>query len=591
MGKYDIAVKCAQIKNLIKENQYVRAMEEIEMLDFKKIPDISELYLFADIFLKAEKLNIAKKLYYTVYKRTASRPALYRLLMLVIRMGDVEEARELYLTYEIIAGITLDTYELRYRLARAEGASGEKLIEILEELKREEYTEEWGLQLAKLYEIQGMREECIRECEDIKTWFGVGSIVNKAMELRARCMSPDWVKPIADEIPEPEELEDFVETEEKVAYAPVRVEEIVLQETEPPEENWRETERSEQAEREKVQLPEETIEEKPEETIEETAEEKPEETTEEAPAEEKPEETIEESAEEMTEAPGSPVKHGFLSRLAQYFKVDLDEEQEEEEEEFQEGIVEPEEREEFPGQELDTYKQQSTAELNIKEVLAKEVGGIISEGKSPRAAVTMKARPHPLSQTKPKLESLDDRLKEVERNQELENLEDTMNLQKVQVKSHPLGRVTQADTEEDFSSRGVGYRTLKGTIYKMREENKRINFALAGGEEGISLAVAKRLFKELKKMNYFEAGNIGKIAAEKLDEVDLEEWAEKFVGGCMYIMNAPALSQASVGNLNRLIDKYQRQIVIILEGNYEEMDSFLGYQKELSEKMSYKIKL
>lgn len=177
MGRYDTAGRCAQIKNMIEDNQYLKAMEEIESMDFEKIPSIADLYLFADIFLRAEKMGIAKELYYAAYRRTASRPALYRLLMLVIRMGDIEEAKDLYLTYEIIAGVTLDTYELRYRLAKAEGEPGEKLIEILEQLKEDEYTEEWGFQLAKLYEMEGMREKCIEECEDLERWFGAGTIV------------------------------------------------------------------------------------------------------------------------------------------------------------------------------------------------------------------------------------------------------------------------------------------------------------------------------------------------------------------------------------------------------------------------------
>ena len=56
----------------------------------------------------------------------------------------MEEARELYFAYEVAGDVTLDTFELRYLLAKAEGAPRKRLIEILEELKREEYTEEWG---------------------------------------------------------------------------------------------------------------------------------------------------------------------------------------------------------------------------------------------------------------------------------------------------------------------------------------------------------------------------------------------------------------------------------------------------------------
>ena len=78
---------------------------------------------------------------------------------------------------------------------------------------------------------------------------------------------------------------------------------------------------------------------------------------------------------------------------------------------------------------------------------------------------------------------------------------------------------------------------------------------------------------------------------DKLDEVNLEEWAEKFIGGCMYIMEAPSLSNQSVENLCRLMDKYKKQIVIILEGSYDEMDSFLNFHKEFEKKVTFKVKL
>ncbi len=72
--------------------------------------------------------------------------------MLTIRMGDLEEAKELYQAYEIVSGMTLDTYELKYRLAKAEGASYETLIEILEELKIREMMAKYGKQIVIVLE-------------------------------------------------------------------------------------------------------------------------------------------------------------------------------------------------------------------------------------------------------------------------------------------------------------------------------------------------------------------------------------------------------------------------------------------------------
>ena len=632
MGRYDSSVRCAQIRELIEEKQYLEAMEEIEELRFEEVPTITDLYLFANLFLKAEKMDIAKELYYTVYHRTSSRPALYRLLMLTIRMGDLEEAKELYQAYEIVSGMTLDTYELKYRLAKAEGASYETLIEILEELKKNEYTEEWGYQLARLYELQGRREDCIAECEDLMLWFGSGKIVEKAKELRENCLNPLWQKPNWEEIPEPEEPED--EEEVKVAYAPAQVmdiasneepqsepevqpavlgdygmtrepaEEPVAEEVEEVEEEPDTETEVEEATEKPVEEPEaeELGEEPVEETVTEEVKEEPVEETVAEEATEKPveenevEETISEKNEddsektegesdkEEAEEADHPKKKGFLNRLINYFKVDLDTFDDEDD---------------FP-EELDTDKQETTEELDAKAIVAKEAQEIMEtatareeaeddeteEKDEPKLETAVK------KQTTTQLESLEDQLEEMKEKRKVINLEDTMNLDKIRIKSHPLsGRPMEVEACEDVSVNGITYCTLKTAIKKMPQEERTIHFALTGAAPGISLAVAKKLFKELKKNQYFEAKNIGKIQAEKLDEVDLEEWIEKFIGGCMYIENAPALSEESVEKIREMIAKYGKQIVIVLEGDYEKMDDFLGHHRNLEKQICYKIRL
>lgn len=632
MGRYDSSVRCAQIRELIEEKQYLEAMEEIEELRFEEVPTITDLYLFANLFLKAEKMDIAKELYYTVYHRTSSRPALYRLLMLTIRMGDLEEAKELYQAYEIVSGMTLDTYELKYRLAKAEGASYETLIEILEELKKNEYTEEWGYQLARLYELQGRREDCIAECEDLMLWFGSGKIVEKAKELRENCLNPLWQKPNWEEIPEPEEPED--EEEVKVAYAPAQVmdiasneepqsepevqpavlgdygmtrelaEEPVAEEVEEVEEEPDTETEVEEATEKPVEEPEaeELVEEPVEETVTEEVEEEPVEETVAEEATEKPveepevEETISEENEddsektegesdkEEAEEADHPKKKGFLNRLINYFKVDLDTFDDEDD---------------FP-EELDTDKQETTEELDAKAIVAKEAKEIMETATAREEAEDdeMEEKDEPKletavkKQTTTQLESLEDQLEEMKEKRKVINLEDTMNLDKIRIKSHPLsGRPMEVEACEDVSVNGITYCTLKTAIKKMPQEERTIHFALTGAAPGISLAVAKKLFKELKKNQYFEAKNIGKIQAEKLDEVDLEEWIEKFIGGCMYIENAPALSEESVEKIREMIAKYGKQIVIVLEGDYEKMDDFLGHHRNLEKQICYKIRL
>ena len=630
MGRYDSSVRCAQIRELIEEKQYLEAMEEIEELRFEEVPTITDLYLFADLFLKAEKMDIAKKLYYTVYRRTSSRPALYRLLMLTIRMGDLEESRELYQAYEIISGMTLDTYELKYRLAKAEGASYEDLIEILEELKKNEYTEEWGYQLARLYELQGRREDCIAECDDLVLWFGSGKIVQKAVELKNRCLDPYWKKPDWENIPEPEVPEEEPKEEEvKVAYAPAQVMDIGTEqpvEEQPAEEEQQpliveETLEEQQPIEEEPQQPE-SVQEVTEEAIEEPAEpqetdevqpveEEPveEEAAEEEPAEEEPaeEEPVEEEPAEEEPAEEQPKKKGFFNRLIDYFKVDLDmfdedeafaEDEEEEDlpEEADEDVTcpEPEEKETESDH---TENHESVEEMDAKAMVAREAQEIMETEAAKAETVTEKPQLSKQEaavkrQATTQIESLEDQLEEMKGKRKVINLEDTMNLDKIRIKSHPLsGRPIEVDVCEDVSVNAITYCTLKSAIKKMPQEERTIHFALAGAAPGISLAVAKKLFKELKKNQYFEAKNIGKIQAEKLDEVDLDEWIEKFIGGCMYIENAPALSEDSVGKIRDIMEKYGKKIVVVLEGDYEKLDNFLGHHRNLEKQICYKIRL
>lgn len=216
MGKKRERVRqCRQIRLLIDEKKYTKALELMDELPLEEVGSLDDLYLFAEMYEKAERMEKKKEIFYLIYNRTNSRYMLSKLLRLTIRMGDMEEARDLYFAYEVAGPVTLETFELRYLLARAEGEPRKRLIEILEELKAEEYTEEWGLQLARLYEQEGEREKCIGECKRLKLWFGEGKLIDKAMELQKRCEAPGWKAPEEEAIPELEEPDP----DEVVAYA------------------------------------------------------------------------------------------------------------------------------------------------------------------------------------------------------------------------------------------------------------------------------------------------------------------------------------------------------------------------------------
>ena len=114
-----------------------------------------------------------------------NRSVVYSLCELSIELDDVVAAIEYYKQFAKLAPKDNGVYTLRYRILEAQEASLEERIEILEELKKRDYQEEWAYELAYLYHRVGLSTKCVEECDDIILWFGDGSYVMKAMELKA----------------------------------------------------------------------------------------------------------------------------------------------------------------------------------------------------------------------------------------------------------------------------------------------------------------------------------------------------------------------------------------------------------------------
>ncbi len=559
MGKrQEMARKGALVRDLIDDNQYIEALQILDEMDLEAVESTADLNLFADLYEKAERIDKKKDIYYILYKRNHSRYVLNRLLRLVLRMGDMEEARELFLTYEMAGDVTLDTYELRYMLAKAEGASRKVLIDILQELKKEEYTEEWGYQLARLYEQEGRQQECIAECQDLILWFGEGRIVDKARDLLSRCLQPDWQPPKDEEIPEPEEPEKV----DMIPYAsePVRVREVNWDEDEDEEEDIDEDEELEEID----ELEEEEEAEEPddaEEAKKETAERAEESGKAPEPARElivEPglEETV---PEETEEKPHKDKKLGALSRIRDFFHMSLEldpeffEEEEEEAETEEEAIRE---RKKFLSG--DTQKLEPVAQLEVEEERQEQL------------EVEAVSQPVQL---------------EVQEEKKAASVETI-----VEPVPAPIAEDLPEELE-DISEHGISYRTLKGTILRLGRCQDRAHFVFAGGEDRITLAVAKRVTKELNKIGYFSAGSINRIAASKLNALEITDQTDKLVGCCTLITSAPELSKKSVYDLIHCMKQYKEKIVIMFTGPFDEMDCFLSIYPELAELIDYKVRM
>lgn len=183
MRQYELAIRIAQIHHLVDERKYKKALAVIQTLDVRQIRSLSDLKVFAEVYTKTEQYEAAKATYLRIYRRSRTRRVLYRLIYLSIRTNALEDAETYYQEFIHMNPNARDALILRYRIDKASGVPIGRLIEILQELKQEEYIEEWAYELAKLYHRAGRREECLRECEDILLWFGTGEIVERAKIL------------------------------------------------------------------------------------------------------------------------------------------------------------------------------------------------------------------------------------------------------------------------------------------------------------------------------------------------------------------------------------------------------------------------
>ncbi len=150
MDKYEFQIKTEQLEKLLEQREYKTAAKIADSIDWRKVHDVELL------------------------------------MEVAVKMGDFDEAVELYKEFIKAAPHDLGRYVLKYEIYRGRGSSVEDQIAILEEYKSREYQEQWAYELALLYYKEGMLSKCVEECDDLILWFSEGEYVIKAMELKMR---------------------------------------------------------------------------------------------------------------------------------------------------------------------------------------------------------------------------------------------------------------------------------------------------------------------------------------------------------------------------------------------------------------------
>ena len=185
MDKYEYKLKLDQMKSLTAEGKYEEAAEIADTINWRKIKNINALVKVGEIYEKVGRYDESKDVLLTAYdKSPIGRMIIYRLAEVAVRTKSFDEAKEYYQEFVEIAPHDNLKYVLKYDISKAQGADIGTLIGILEELKEQEYSEEWAYELAYLYHKAGMSEKCIDACDELILWFGDGPYVERALELK-----------------------------------------------------------------------------------------------------------------------------------------------------------------------------------------------------------------------------------------------------------------------------------------------------------------------------------------------------------------------------------------------------------------------
>ena len=185
MDKYEYKLKLDQMKSAFAEGNYHMAEELADSINWKRVRNANSLIKAGEVYETAERYDDAKEMFLLAYERSPiGRTIVYRLAELAIHVGNYDEAMEYYEEFVEMAPNDSLKFVLKYKIYKAKGESLAEQIQILEDLKEQEYIEEWTYELAYLYHQAGMSEKCVEACDELILWFGDGAYVEKALELK-----------------------------------------------------------------------------------------------------------------------------------------------------------------------------------------------------------------------------------------------------------------------------------------------------------------------------------------------------------------------------------------------------------------------
>ncbi len=187
MDKYEFNIKVEQIKKLVNKNDFATAMKIADTIDWRRVRNANLLSMISQVYEKNREYQEAKEVLLLAYERAPiGKRLLYKLTELALREGSISEAEDYYREFCDLAPEDSRQHILRYLILKEKKAPIDQLIRALERYTAAELDEKWLYELADLYARAGRSAECVQLCDKMILLFGVGTYVERAMDLKQR---------------------------------------------------------------------------------------------------------------------------------------------------------------------------------------------------------------------------------------------------------------------------------------------------------------------------------------------------------------------------------------------------------------------
>ena len=588
MGKYENMMKCAQIRTYANEKQYNNAHDVLKTLNVNHITAIADLNTIADVYIQLKKYSEAKDVYLKLYDKIQTRRVLYQLVYLSIKCEEMEDAEAFLEDYKKIDK-TVDHIILRYYIDKAKGLDRKVLIGHLQQLKREEYIEEWAYELAKLYHKEGMERECVAECSDIILWFGEGLVVEKAMLLRHHYVDGADISSEKAILRETKNLASELKIAAAIAERNERVKakrKALLEKQKQKESATKSTfmfENGEQLDEEQFieQLTQSVERELREETIGRVKanwEEDFEKEIDDLIESEEEQETLTKKEKSVSTKPKKEQLFGrmkakeelrqAMARLCDGIK----------------SITESHNDEVYTKEKI---KEQTEELIEEKQQIKQEEFKIQEDIKESIQPFSYRENGEELEKTE-KVQKIEDWQEEIQLTEiDIEKLDTIDNKENLfeQTKQKIIIKIEETDNDIKLQE------GINKIINDMKMQNQLSHIAIMGDNYDKNIELGKNIVKELYRQQVLQNPKIARIHAGKLSTISLQDNRQKLLGACLLIEQAGIISLDSLQNLYQFMNRSKGKVVVIFCDMEINMKELLKKNRKLETLINYHIEI